>query len=152
MTEKPQYIQYMYYCIVQLSICHSLPALARSNHFRLPRIENPTISRQRKMAVLAPRALHRRRSVARAFARDTAVVQWALSAFVVGFHRCGAPMFKIKVAPCTNNISNATHAQKCGLPALFSAPSPQLSHRRGAPTKRSCGTSRPSSIVIMIEI
>ena len=113
---------------------------------------NPTISQQRKMAVSAPRALYRRCSVARSFARDTAVVRWALSAFVVGFHRCGAPMFKIKVAPCAHGTNDAAHAQTGGLPAFFSAPSPQLSHRRSAPTKLHCGTLRSSSVMIMIEI
>ena len=127
-------------------------ALARSIHFRLPRSENPSISQQRKMAVLAPRALYRRRSVTRAFARDTAVVRWALSAFVIGFHCCSGPMFKIKVALCAHGTNDAAHTQISGLPALFSAPSPQLSHRRSAPTKRHCGTLRPFSVMIMIEI
>ena len=113
---------------------------------------NPAISRQRKMAVLAPRALYRRRSVARSVARDTAVVRWALSAFVIGFHRCGAPMFKIKVGLCAHDTNDAAHAPNGGLTALFSAPSPQLSHRRSAPTKRHCGTLMPSSVIIMIEI
>ena len=124
----------------------------RSNHFRLPRIDNPTISQQRKMAVLAPCALYRRRSVARAFARHTVVVRWALSAFVIGFHRCGGPMFKIKVATCTHSTNDAAHAPNGGLSAFFGAPSPQLSHRRSAPTKRHCCTLRPSSVMIMIEI
>ena len=113
---------------------------------------SPTISQQRKMAVSAPRALHRRCSVARSFARDTAVVRWALSAFVIGFHRCSGPMFKIKVALCAHGTNDAAHAPNGGLTAFFSAPSPQLSHRRSAPTKLHCGTLRSCSVIIMIEI
>ena len=124
----------------------------RSNHFHLPRIDESNHFSQRKMALLAPRALYRRRSVTRAFARDTAVVRWALSAFVIGFHRCSAPMFKIKVVSCAHGTNDAAHAPNGGLPAVFSAPSPQLSHRRSAPIKRHCGASRPSSVMIMIEI
>ena len=91
-------------------------------------------------------------SVVTAFVCDTAVVRRALSAFVVGFHRCSGPMFKIKVALCAHGTNDAAHTQISGLPALFSAPSPQLSHRRSAPTKRHCGTLRPSSVMKMIEI
>ena len=104
------------------------------------------------MAVLALRALYRRCSVARAFVRDTAVVRWALSAFVIGFHRCSGPMFKIKVAPCIYGTNDAAHASNGGLPAIFSAPSPQLSHRRNAPTKRHCGILMPFSVMKMIKI
>ena len=91
-------------------------------------------------------------SVDKAFARGTAVARRALSAFVVGFHRCSGPMFKIKVVLCAHGTSDAAHTQISGLPALFSAPSPQLSHRRSAPTKHHCGTLRPSSVMKMIEI
>ena len=91
-------------------------------------------------------------SVDKAFARGTAVARRALSAFVVGFHRCSGPMFKIKVASCTHGTNDAAHAQMSGLPALFSAPSPQLYHRRSAPTKRHCGVLMPSSVIKMINI
>ena len=104
------------------------------------------------MAVLAPRALYRRCFVARAVARHTVVVRWALSAFVIGFHRCSGPMLKIKVVSCAYGTNDAAHAPNGGRPAFFSAPSPQLSHRRSAPIKRRCGASRPSSVMIMIEI
>ena len=91
-------------------------------------------------------------SVVTAFARDTAVVRRALSAFVVRFHRCSGPMFKIKVAPCNHGTNDAAHAPNGGLPAIFSAPSPQLSHRRNAPTKRHCGILMPFSVMKMIKI
>ena len=93
-----------------------------------------------------------RRFAVTSFACDTAVVRRALSAFVVRFHRCSGPMFKIKVAPCAHGTNDAAHIQISGLPALFSAPSPQLSHRRNAPTKRHCGTLMPSSVTKMIKI
>ena len=93
-----------------------------------------------------------RRFAVTSFACDTAVVRRALSAFVVRFHRCSGPMFKIKVASCSHSISDAAHSQKDGLPAFFGAPSPQLSHRRSAPIKRHCGALRPFSVMKMIEI
>ena len=93
-----------------------------------------------------------RRFAVTSFACDTAVVRRALSAFVVGFHRCSGPMFNIKVALCAHGTNDAAHAPNGGLPAFFSAPSPQLSHRRSAPTKRHCGTLRSCSVIIMIEI
>ena len=93
-----------------------------------------------------------RRFAVTSFVRGTAVVLRALSAFVVRFHRCSGPMFKIKVVLCAHGTSDAAHTQISGLPALFSAPSPQLSHRRNAPTKRHCGILMPFSVMKMIKI